>query len=270
MTRSATMGAWDTCALCPRLCRPACPVASGGQREAAVPSVIAGVMLDWTREHADPAMVAEAVTLCTDCGACQAHCYLDRPLPEALRTARAELLPCPAFETLHPIEGRGRIIAIEADDRPLAAALSRRLGEPVRRWPTRDRLGVAAIEHPAFDRRTNEVRAALGDADVVIVDGGVSEVLTKAKIAFRWLHEVLPDLAGGCGSCRTHGAEKPTACCGAAGPLLAHHPDDAARVAKFWLSRTEERRVIDARCRGHLRGAAPSVTDPLDRLLEQT
>lgn len=270
MTRSSTVGAWDTCALCPRLCRPACPVASGSQREAAVPAVIAGVMFDWIRDRADLTMVATSATLCTDCGACQAHCHLDRPLPEALRHARAEILPCPPFETLRPIEGRGQTVAIEADDRALAAALAHRLGEPVRRWPTGDRLGVAAIEHPEFARRLDEIRAALAGSDVVIVDGGIAEVLVKAKIAFRWLHEVLPDLATGCGSCRTPGADKPAACCGAAGPLPRHHPDDAARVGRFWLSRTDERRVIDARCRGHLRASDPSVTDPLDRLLEQT
>lgn len=260
---------WDTCALCPRLCRPSCPVASGSAREAAVPAVIAGVLLDFGRGRADAALAIEAATLCTDCGACQAHCHLDRPLPEALRAMRARIVPPPAYEALRPIEGKGRIIAIEADDRPLARALARRLGEPVRRWPTADRLGVAAIEHADFDRRLAEVRASVADAEIVIADGGIAEVLRRASVAFRWLHELLPDLASGCGSCRAPG-DRPAACCGAAGPLARHHPDDADRVGRHWLARTAVRTVIDARCRSHLRRLDPGVRDPLDRLLEST
>lgn len=259
----------DTCALCPRLCRPACPVASGSAREAAVPSVIAGVLLDWQRGLGDAALAAKAATLCVDCGACQAHCHLDRPLPAALRFARVELVPVPPFEALRPIEGRGRMVAIEADERPLAKALARRLAEPIRRWPTADRLGVAAIDYPAFENRLAEVRATLADCEVVVVDGAVAEVLKRAGVSFRWLHEVVPDLAAPCGSCRTAGP-KPAACCGAAGPLAQHHPEDAVRVGRHWLARTEERRVNDARCRNHLVAIDASVRDALDLLLEST
>ena len=259
----------DTCALCPRLCRPACPVASGSAREAAVPAVIAGVLLDWQRGTGDADQAAKAATLCVDCGACQAHCHLDRPLPAALRVARSELVPMPPYEALRPIEGRGRIVAIEADERPLAKALSRRLAEPIRRWPTSDRLGVAAIDYAAFDNRLAEVRTTLADCEVVIVDGALAEVLKRAGVAFRWLHEVVPDLAASCGSCKTAGP-KPAACCGAAGPLALHHPEDAVRVGKHWLARTEQRRVNDARCRNHLVGLDASVRDTLDTLLEST
>ena len=40
-----------TCALRPRLCRPACPVATGSFREAATPTALARVVLGWTREQ---------------------------------------------------------------------------------------------------------------------------------------------------------------------------------------------------------------------------
>lgn len=262
--------AFDTCALCPRLCRPSCPVTTGSQREAAVPAVIAGVLLSYKHGRLDAATAAEAATLCTDCGACQAHCHLDRPLPEALRAARRELTACPPFEPLRPIEGKGKLLAIEADDRGFAKALARRLGEPVRRWPTADRLGVAAIEYAEFAPRLSEIRMALGDAEVVVADGGVAEVLRKAKIPHRWLHEVLPDLAIGCGSCRVDGPERPLGCCGGAGPLRMHHPEDAERVARAWLARMDRPTVLDGRCRDFLVPLDRRVSDPLDALLEQT
>lgn len=267
MTRTATRNGWDLCALCPRLCRPSCPVASGSTREAAVPALIGAALLDWTRDRLDPALAAKAATLCTDCGACQAHCHLDRPLPELLRTARSELLPCPPMARLESIEGVGRLVAVEADDRPLAAALAKRLGEPVRRWRTRDRLGVAAVEHPEWAARADALRTAIGGAEVIVADGGVAHALAASKIGFRWLQEVVPEVGGGTSSCRAPGDPRPLACCGAGGPLAAHHPDDAVRVGQAWLRRGDGSALADARCREHLRGCGGAVDDALDRLL---
>jgi len=260
----------NTCALCPRLCRPACPVATGSQREAAVPANIARVLVDWDRGGASPELAAQAVTLCTDCGACKDWCHLDIPLPEVLRECRAELLPEPLVEPLRPSEGEGRCLVVEADGRPVAEALSRRLGEPVRRWFTADQLGVAAVDHPSWPHRARELRAAVGTAEIVVtVDGGVARALEAAEVPFQWLHEVLPELAQGHGSCQT-GGERPLACCGAGGPLRHHHPEDARRVGKAWLARADGQAVLDARCRNHLLACGGlEAADPLDRLLAE-
>lgn len=260
---------FDTCALCPRLCRPACPVATATHREAAVPAVIAARLLEWARGQADPEVARAAATLCTDCGACQSFCHIDRPLPEALRRARASLVTAPAPEPLRPIEGEGRLVAVEADARPFAAALARRLGEPVRRWPTGDRLGVAAVEHEGFTAHGEALRARAEAAEIVVADGGVAHALTAAGARFRWLHEAVPSVAAGAGSCRAGGGARPLACCGASGPLAAHHPDAAARLARTFAARLDGDAVIDARCGEHLRAAGAAVRDALDRLLAE-
>lgn len=260
----------DTCSVCPRLCRPACPVASGSGREAAVPALIAATLVEWRDGRLLAALAAEAATLCTDCGACQAHCHIDRPLPEILRRARAELVACPPMEPLRPIEGQGATIAVEADERPLAAALARHLGRPIRRWVTRDRLGVAAVEHREWASRAVELRAWVEGVEVVVADGGVAHALAAAGVPFRWLVDLVPALGGGIASCRAPGASPPTACCGAGGPLQRHHPEDALRVGRFWLTRATDERVADARCREHLRACGGNTSDPLDLLLRET
>ncbi len=259
-----------TCALCPRLCRPVCPVAVGSQREAAVPANMARVLVAWDRGQASPELASQAVTLCTDCGACEAFCHLGMPLPKALRETRAELLPEPLMEPVRPVEGEGSTLVIESDGRGMADAVARRLGAPVRRLFTADQLGVAAVEHPAWAERAREIREAThGIAEIVVVDGGVARALTAAGVSFRWLHEVFPSLAIGLPSCAV-GGTRPLACCGAAGPLRTHHPDDARRVGRAWLARADTQDVLDARCRNHLLGCGGlDATDPLDRLLAE-
>jgi hypothetical protein len=257
-----------TCTLCPRLCRPSCPVASGSAREAATPTAIASVLLDWERGLLPAAMAAEAATLCTDCGACEAHCHLHRPLPEALREARRALVSAPIPEPVRPVEGSGRYVAVESDDRRWAEALAKRLGAPVARWVTHDGLGVELVEHPGFAAQARALVAASADRQLVVADGGAATALRAAGVPFSWLHDLVPGLVvDGLGSCAC-GGDRPMACCGAGGPLKRHHPEDARRVAQAWQGRTEARLVKDARCRGHLAASDPRWRDAVDRLLE--
>lgn len=257
---------WSTCVLCPRLCRTSCPVATGTAREAAVPSFLAEVLSAWERGEVADDVAREAATLCTACGACQDRCHLHRPLPQYLAETRSRLLPPPAMEPLAPIEGSAELVAIEADERPFAATLARSLDRPVARWVTRDRFGVAAIEHPVWARRAEHLRELAGARQLVVVDGGVAHALDGAGIGFRWLHDLDRSLTLAAGSCRTGGA-RPLSCCGGAGPLAAHHPEDAARVARVWLDRAWDGRVLDGRCRGHLVASGGAATDPLDELI---
>jgi Fe-S oxidoreductase len=259
---------WDTCALCPRLCRTVCPVATGSAREAAVPTLMATALRAHEQGRLDRQHAVAAATLCTDCGACQSRCHIDRPLPQFLREFRGQHVTAPSVEPLQPILGEGLRVAIESDERPFAAVLARHLGEPVRRWSTGDRLGVALVEHPGWSRWASELRRHASSHPIVVVDGGVAEALTAASISFEWLHQVVRGLPVGDRSCRQDG-ERPLACCGAAGPLLTHHPEEAHRVGKHWLQRADEWKVGDARCRAHLRSCGGDATDPLDALMER-
>ena len=197
------------CSLCPRLCRPACPVTVGTAREIATPTLLAAAALLGQRKQWPESRVAHVVTMCTDCGACMEHCHLHAPLPEALRQTRRQVVPEPPMEPLEAIEGEGRRIAIESDEREFAKVLSGRLGEPVRRWRTRDALGVAAIEHPGFEARARAIRAAVGDGDAVVIHGGVAQALTASQISFRWLHELVAEAPEGLGSCQVGGKKYP-------------------------------------------------------------
>lgn len=257
------------CTLCPRLCRHICPVAAGSGREAATPSAIATLLRDWQAGRAPAELAAQASTLCVDCGACQEHCYLDRPLPAALREARSQLLSGVAPEPLAAVQGDGSWCAIEADERELGQVARELLQQPVRVLRTGDRLGAAAVEHPAlFGPHAAALRGLLGGYTLLVLDGGVARVLRAAGLEFRWLHEISAVAPHALGSCECPGST-PRACCGGAEPLVRHHHEDAIRVGRAFLRADGLRVLRDARCREHLRRAGGSVTDVLDVLLAE-
>lgn len=248
-----------TCALCPRLCRHACPVALGTAREAAVPAVIAGVLVRHARGQVDDATALAAASLCVDCGRCQDACHLHEPLPQTLQQVRAQLAPTVPPVPVGVVEGTGALVAVEHDDRRWAAALATRLGEPVAVLRTPDALGAEARGAPGWARHTRAVARAVGRHVPVVADGRIADVLADAEVAFRWLDEVAGLEATP--SCRAGAA----ACCGGAGPLASHHPLDAARMAgRFPVGDT----VADGRCAQHLHTCGIVVTDAIDRLLE--
>ncbi|MFT4622902.1 MAG: hypothetical protein ACI8PZ_001558 [Myxococcota bacterium] len=251
------MSEFDTCMLCPRLCRSACPVVTGSAREAATPTWIATVVREWEAGRLDEAVAREAVTLCTDCGACQDHCHLDRPLPQLLRDVRRRLLPSTQLPTWDVPQGE--VLLAVADARDWSVALAALPGAAL--WVAADNATGAALESGAkFGTRFGET---LAGRQVVVADGAVAALLDAHDIAYSWLHESVAD-AGGCGSCRT-GGDRPLACCGAAGPLRSAHPEDADRVAHLWVERGGAD-VVDARCRAHLRRAGHPARDVLDRM----
>src|SRR5690349_15083160 len=75
------------------MCRQACPVGHVTARETYTPHGWA-LLIDsakrgtiaWTDE------TVAALYACADCGLCRAHCITDRPLPDAIAAARAELV----------------------------------------------------------------------------------------------------------------------------------------------------------------------------------
>lgn len=254
----------STCALCPRLCRPACPVTTGTGREAAVPTFLAGMAIEHERGRIEAELAEAALSLCTDCGACEAHCHIHHPLPELLRDARFEASVERVFEPVAAIEGDAEVVAVEADERPLAEVVARTLGVEVARWKTRDRFGAAHLDSRGWDPEPL-IRAAEGRR-IIVADGGVAQALERAGIAVEWLTELV-ERDGCTGSC-ADGGERPLACCGGGGPLPVHHPEDAQRVARAYHRRWEGGVLSDARCRGHLRSAGFEARDVLDELLE--
>jgi ferredoxin len=259
---------FGTCSLCPRLCRHACPVTTGSAREAAVPALIAGVLRDWERGKLSDADALEVATLCVDCGACRDACHLHVPLPEHLRVVRRQLAPPVPLQPLQAIEGQGAVVAVETDERPLAAILQRHLGQDVARWRTTDRLGVGGMESLGWESHAVQLRERAGSRQVVVADGGAASALGAAGVAYVWAAQLLGvELGGVSSSCVLEGekvGDRLLACCGGAGPLARHHPEDAQRVAqRFW----DGRRVADARCRAHLRTAGLPAEDWLDGLV---
>lgn len=82
------LGQASLCALCPKLCRPTCPVSAATGRESVAPwrisdAVVRGTSAGWTLP------LAEQVASCTGCGACGEPCLPGTNLPEESRAARA-------------------------------------------------------------------------------------------------------------------------------------------------------------------------------------
>ncbi len=263
----------ETCALCLRLCRSACPVATATGREAATPTRLAEAALQWRRGLLSDDLARQALALCTDCGGCGSFCHIGQPLPEALRQARAALSPAPAVAPLAPIEGDGVVVAVESDARAWAGALAARLGAPVARWRTSDALGAALRgREPAWSSRAAALRTSAEGRELVVHDGDVAAALRDAGVPFRWLQEVLGlACTASCAAPGTAGArgEGPArvVCCGGAGPLREAWPDDARRLASRWQEEHQPQTVGDARCGRWLAKAGVPVPDVLDRWL---
>ena len=248
------MASVDTCSLCPRLCRHGCPVATGAGREAAVPTVIAGVLYDHKRGLASDDLATRAATLCTDCGACQEVCHIHEPLPQALRHARAALLTPPELPPLPAFPAPGRAVALQSAPGDLAAWCAERQVIPV---TCPNRLGLAALEFPVFERRAASLRASLLGRSVWTQDGGIAKVLESAEISFSWC-ATDDDAVGSC-VCSA-GQRPPLACCGAGGTLARHHPDDARRLAHAFARRLpQDAHLLDQRCVRHLQDSGVSV-----------
>jgi len=252
----------DTCAVCPRLCRHACPVAEGTAREAAVPANLARMVRAWRDGHADDALAAEAAGLCTDCGACTEACHLHIDLPTALAAARARLGTAPTPEPLAPLQGQGAYVALVEAVEDWSALLATQLGEPVARWTSGDHLGWGGRGHAGWDAHLKAIASCVGDRTVVTTTAPASRALQAAGVAHRSLAELLEhETASGCG--------RGASCCGAHGPLAAHHPSDAARLAsRFALDAPLADTACSAHLRAHGREGVVDVVEVLRSTLE--
>jgi Fe-S oxidoreductase len=182
------------CSLCPKLCRPTCPVSAATGRESVAPwrisdAVVRGTSAGWTLP------LAGQVASCTGCGACGEPCLPGTNLPEQSRAARASAASAgsalPAAVAL-----RARIAATgsarPAGTRPAAddpgattvlfggcpsdpaAALTlfRAAGEPVRCAADEACCGAVAFDLGLVPEATALARRAadqIGDAERVVV-----------------------------------------------------------------------------------------------------
>jgi Fe-S oxidoreductase len=102
------------CRYCPKLCRPACPVATVTGNDALSPWGILGG-LDPLAQGGAPA-TSEALApafACSGCGHCEAHCELATPVMDTVREARSvarsrQLLPLAAQRALDALPDRER------------------------------------------------------------------------------------------------------------------------------------------------------------------
>jgi hypothetical protein len=254
----------EPCALCPRLCRHVCPVASAGL-EAATPTAIAGAIVDAGRGLLSSDLLAQALDLCVNCGGCAAFCHIQRPLPALIRAARAS--PGPLAAPLGPA-GSDPWVAVTSDARPWGDALGRRLRATVEVVPA---LPEHGLDGPGADAWCAAVSAAFAPAlgrgaRLVLADGGSARVLRAAGVPFTWLHEILEvPVEAGC-SCDPSRAAR---CCGALGPLAGARPDVAARMGRRALRHPQGRTWGDVACASHLRRLGADVDDIIDRLIAE-
>jgi Fe-S oxidoreductase len=102
------------CRYCPKLCRPACPVATVTGNDALSPWGILGG-LDPLAQGGAPA-TSEALApafACSGCGHCESHCELATPVMDTVREARSvarsrQLLPIAAQRALDALPERER------------------------------------------------------------------------------------------------------------------------------------------------------------------
>lgn len=162
----------DGCRYC-WMCRQSCPVGHVTSRETLTPhawallieSVKRGVIA-WNAETAD------VLYQCADCGLCQSHCATDRPLPQAIALARAEV----AAAGLAPDAVYALRDALQADARRStpAAAGPVRAGEVALFVGHHGRRRAAAVE------AASRLLAAAGIAAVRIGEGCDTGVLASA------------------------------------------------------------------------------------------
>jgi Fe-S oxidoreductase len=98
------------CALCPKLCRFACPVATGTADEGATPTAMLQAAGDARAGRIPWSEAAETLEKCTGCEACRAPCEFDQEVPSLLYAARAE-----AFEAGQASEAAQRLHAVHLE-----------------------------------------------------------------------------------------------------------------------------------------------------------
>lgn len=269
----------ELCVFCPRLCRHVCPVAIVSGREAATPTALITAVFLGLRGDLEKEVFAQALSLCTRCGACTEHCKLHVPVGRILASLRAALLPVPPVQALSELRGEGGILAIECDDRAWGLRLQGRLAAPVARLSTGDHLGFAILDHPNHARdHLSLLRERVGARRPVSSCGYCTEVLRAAGLDPVALHQLLPmDWSGPrLRSCRFPldgpDLELPRMPCGGTDPFFSyHHPllaAELAREAALGLSSGVGILCLDSGCASGPKALGSGLLDPIDLLMQ--
>jgi len=261
------MSGLETCVLCPRLCRPACPIANGTSREAAVPSLIAAAVFASERGTQGAELAKEALALCINCGRCESFCHISHPLPDLLQEARERFGLISRPEPLRFIQGEEEWVAVLCDQRPWARALSEQAGVSVGIWETGDELGYRCIGTSFWLEQKTALLAMTEGRTLIVADGGVARAFRAAGIPFRWLHDVVPFVAVSPLSCEIEGSQD-RSCCGGADPFCNSSAEDVERLGSQAMARVAGVGVNDGRCARHLVRCGGDVRDAVDRLIE--
>ncbi len=80
----------DTCAMCPKMCRFACPVARATASDGVHPTGLASAIVAAARGALPWEEAGRVVYECTMCLGCNTYCALDQDVPAYIREARAE------------------------------------------------------------------------------------------------------------------------------------------------------------------------------------
>ena len=265
----------ETCAYCPRLCRHTCPVTHVLVSEAATPTAMLTAALLLEHQHLEADVALQALTLCTECGACEAHCKVDQPVVSLLREAQARtgaLSRTP--DALGPVVGQGDVLGIQCDDRVWHEAFADRLGQPVAVLHTTDHLGAHATPMWTGDSASRrQLVEVVGDRAVVTSCGRCQRALEAAQISFQTIQDSLEldvEWSADCQSGLGVAIDGLPACCGGRGPLIDHQPERAEQLARDLGARLagSKRNFSDCACRAALRAVGvDGVNDPVDWLL---
>ena len=263
--------ATETCALCPRLCRHACPVAVGTGLESTTPTAIMGLLVH-PQNH--PELSRAAVDLCTQCGSCEDYCGLDQPVRTILADARSALHdPLNAWAP-PAIQGHRQTVAVICGPTDWSSNLSAITGQTMATLLTSDHL---AEPHRSRTDSTpaalEQLRAMFTGRTAVVACHTCREALEAASIPVEMLDNLLPRRPSrptwhACRCEASSGVRTLQGCCGARGPLSTAHPDLASEMAHALRSRLDGQAVYtpDARCAAHMQQAGANVVGPVDLL----
>jgi ferredoxin len=266
----------DTCALCPKLCRHVCPVSVGTGRESATPTaMLTEVLLADTVAKPD-SWAADAVGLCTRCGACESFCGVDQPVVALLDAARTRHQPAPKPWVAPVIQGHAPTVAIICGEEDWHLGLADTLGQDVAILRTPDHLGERhRIRTDTRDAVITALAKIMQGRTAITSCGTCRTALEAAGITVESISAATNTVPAYPTWRTCHCESGPSVdtvirCCGARAPLIHDHPDLAATMAGEIITRLEGQTVFvpDTRCASHLISAGAPVVGPINHLFQ--
>ena len=262
----------DACALCPRLCRHACPVAVATGLESTTPTAIMTNLI--LHQHNPQSDLSNGIDLCTRCGQCEAVCGIDQPVVAILDEARTMHQPAPKEWTVPEIIGKGSHVAIISGPYDWSTTLKKTLNIECAQMFTTDHLGeLHCIRTDTRAGVHEKLSTALGSKIAIVSDHTCLQTLRAAGCQAIHLSSLIDTAKVGprwrtCGCEHGPGIDTLIHCCGAKAPLSASHPEISEMIANDLRRRFQGQAVYieDSRCSAHLKAAGAQVKDAIDHL----